>query len=124
MEAKHTPGPLMVHGPSKPSLDTPEGGDYCVMDGGTNIIAEFFHRVCEGPGGTRSARENAMLFAAGPSMLNALRLYIEWCEAEEDHSRADFYQRIEMCRAAEIAAREAIAEALGTAPEAQGAANA
>lgn len=65
-------GPWDAKGPSTPTADTPEGGDYAIMDGGTNIIAEVFHRVSEGPGGTRPARVTAHLVAAAPDLLKAL----------------------------------------------------
>ncbi len=46
-------------------------------------------------------------------LLRAARLVIAWYEAEDDHSKADFYQRLEMCRASEAALRAAIAKAEG-----------
>lgn len=73
LEAGPTPGPREVSGPSRPSADTPEGGDFAILDGGTNIIAETFARVSEGVGGTRNAKANAMLFAAAdPETIAAL----------------------------------------------------
>lgn len=70
---EHSSGPWMAHGPAKPSLDAPEGGDWCIQDGGTNVIAETFYRVHEGVGGTRPAEANARLFAAAPDLLAACK---------------------------------------------------
>jgi len=72
MSAQPTPGPWMAHGPAKPTSDAPEGGDYCINDGGTNVIAEAFFRVSEGAGGTRNAKANALLMAAAPELLAVL----------------------------------------------------
>lgn len=58
-------------------------------------------------------REQALLVAAAPELLKAARLYLAWCEAEDDHSKADFHQRLQMCRDAETATRAAIAKATG-----------
>jgi hypothetical protein len=71
---KHTPGPWMEHGPANPTADAPEGGDYCIQDGGTNVIAECFFRVSEGVGGTRNAEANAKLMAAAPDLAD----FAEW----------------------------------------------
>lgn len=56
---------------------------------------------------------NARLIAAAPELLEAAKLVIAWYEAEDDHSKADFYQRMEMCRQSEAACRAAIAKATG-----------
>ncbi len=103
---EHTPGPWMAHGPAKPTADAPEGGDYCIQDGGTNVIAETFYRVSEGAGGTRNARANARLIAAAPDMLDALR---QWRAAERDGDAAE----LENARTSRDAAIEA---AIGGAP--------
>lgn len=57
--------------------------------------------------------EKARLIAAAPDLLEAAKLVIAWYEAEDDHSKADFYQRMEMCRQSEAACRAAIAKATG-----------
>jgi len=49
--------------------------------------------------------------AAAPDLLEAAKLVIAWYEAEDDHSKADFYQRLDMCRQSEDALRAAIAKA-------------
>lgn len=59
---------------------------------------------------------NARLIAAAPDLLAAAKLVIDWYEAEDDHSKADFYQRLEMCRESEAALRAAIAKATGEQP--------
>jgi hypothetical protein len=46
-------------------------------------------------------------------LLEAAKLVIAWFDAEDDHSKADFYQRIEMCRTSEAALRAAIAKVEG-----------
>ena len=56
---------------------------------------------------------NARLISAAPELLEAAKLVIAWYEAEDDHSKADFYQRMEMCRQSEAACRAAIAKATG-----------
>lgn len=43
------------------------------------------------------------------SLLEALELYLKWCEAESNHGNTTFYERIEMCLTAEYAARAAVA---------------
>lgn len=53
------------------------------------------------------------LKAQRDELLVAAKLVIAWYEAEDDHSKADFYQRLEMCRASEAALRAAIAKAEG-----------
>ena len=65
----HSSGPWMAHGPSKPTPDAPEGGDWCIQDGDTNVIAETFYRVSEGAGGTRPAAAPAPR-ADEPATLN------------------------------------------------------
>lgn len=71
MSATFTPWPWDFCGPAKPTADAPEGGDYAIQDGGTDIIAEVFYRT--GPENTHNALANARLIAAAPDMLQALR---------------------------------------------------
>ena len=47
------------------------------------------------------------------ALLKAAKLVIAWYEAEDDHSKADFYERMGMCRESEAACRAAIAKAVG-----------
>ena len=42
----------------------------------------------------------------------AAKLVLDWYEAENDHSKADFYQRMQMCRDSEDAIRAALSKAL------------
>jgi hypothetical protein len=103
---KHTPGP------------------WYWIEGGRNdmpILTSDAGRVCHF-GNNRSYYPNegdppeepdAQLIAAAPDLLEAVKLVIAWYEAEDDHSKADFYQRIEMCRESEAACRAAIAKATG-----------
>lgn len=67
----HSIDSLFISGPSKPEPGTPEGGDFAIMDGGTNIIAEVFHRVSIDR--TQDARAIATLFAAAPDLLRELQ---------------------------------------------------
>lgn len=53
------------------------------------------------------------LEAQNKALAGAAKLTIAWYEAEDDHSKADFYKRLEMCRASESALRAAIAAAEG-----------
>lgn len=105
---QHTPGPWMAHGPAKPTPDAPEGGDYCIQDGGTNVIGEAFYRVSAGVGGTRNAKANARLMAAAPDMLETLEKINEWCcyASEEDTSA-----RLMALQQIGVLARDAIASA-------------
>lgn len=59
-----------VQGPSGPSIDTPEGGDYAVLEN-NQIIGEAFARSSETT--THDARKNAILFAASKDLLAALQ---------------------------------------------------
>lgn len=62
------------------------------------------------------AKANAQLIAAAPELYEAAKLVLAWYDAEEDHSQeTDFYKRIEMCRASELAIRSAIKKAEGEA---------
>ena len=56
---------------------------------------------------------NARLIAAAPELLEAAQMVIAWYKAEDDHSKADFYERMQMCRDSESALRAAIAKATG-----------
>lgn len=60
---------LSIHGPSKPTGDAPEGGDYAIVEDG-QIIAETFHR--SSPKHVHDALANAQLFCAAPDLLEAL----------------------------------------------------
>jgi hypothetical protein len=73
---KHTAGPLTLVGPSRPTLDTPEGGDYAVYDAHGQIIAETFARSSLTE--RHPARENAMLFAAATDLLRELQHAVHW----------------------------------------------
>jgi len=41
----------------------------------------------------------------------AAKLVLDWYEAENDHSKTDFYQRVQMCRDSEDALRSALSKA-------------
>ena len=59
------------------------------------------------------ADEVRQIVAQRDELLAAAKLVIAWYEAEDDHSKADFYQRMEMCRESEAALRAAIAKVEG-----------
>jgi hypothetical protein len=99
---QHTPGPFGARGPSAPTANTPEGGDYAITDAAGNIIAEVFHR--SGEHTTHPARENALLFKAAPKMLATLRRVAARCPTDhENYTIASIGD----------AARSVIAEATG-----------
>ena len=93
----HTPGPWEAREHSDGShwfVDYQQGGEgYTLVDG--------------------LSEADARLIAAAPDLLKAAELVIAWYEAKEDHSKADFYKRIDMCRESELAIRAAIAKAIG-----------
>jgi hypothetical protein len=64
---------------------------------------------------TKPPPELRRLHAVNQELLEAAKLVIAWYEAEDDHSKADFYQRLQMCRDSETACRAAIAKAEGQA---------
>lgn len=65
---------------------------------------------------TRGLHEIAVNLAEkNAELLEASMKVLEWFEAEDDHSKADFYQRMQMCRDAEEMIRAAIAKATGQA---------
>ena len=74
----------------------------------SNICGVFFHDDHKG-----ETKANARLIAAAPDLLEAAKLVLAWYEAEDNHSKADFDERLEMCQASEVAIRAAIAKATG-----------
>jgi hypothetical protein len=58
-------------------------------------------------------RDMAALRVKADALHEAAKLVIAWYEAEDDHSKADFYQRMQMCRDSEAATRAAIANYTG-----------
>lgn len=101
-DAKFTPGPWAIKGPSLPSADTPEGGDFAIVAGG-QIIGEAFRRT--GSSVTQPAHYNARLMATAP-MLFAITLEMEaYCWArmldaadEDDKTDHDIWHRLhELC---------------------------
>lgn len=95
MDAKHTPGPWVVDGPRVRT-------ESAALIATTGYFREASTEIA-----------NARLIAAAPELLEAAQLVIAWYEAEEDHSKADFYKRMDMCRESEAAIRAAIAKATG-----------
>ena len=107
MGTKHTPGPWDWH--AKLSASENHRGFVIRANGSRFQIADVSPLDEDGDEG----RANTLLIAAAPELLEAANLVLSWYEAEEDHSKADFYQRMDMCRASETAIRNAIAKATG-----------
>lgn len=107
MNTMHTPGPWF--------LDDAQPGDRFryVMAG----KGDAFGYICRiSTNGNANPEADARLIAAAPELLEAAQLVLAWYEAENDHSKADFYQRMQMCRDSEDAVRAAIARATGETP--------
>ena len=112
-EMKHTPGPWTY-------------GDWITGkhgDSGNSGWVEVWNIEADGSEGLpfiackhHDQVANARLIAAAPELLEASIKVLEWFEAEDDHSKADFYQRMQMCRDAEEMIRAAIAKATGGQP--------
>jgi hypothetical protein len=129
MNTKHTPGPWGFH----PHMDCQDDGlghitncddfDACTIYIGRGEVMLAEVQAFDFRGSVYSgypkisnfdeARANARLIAAAPELLDAAKLVIAWYESEDDHSKADFYQRLQMCRDSEAALRAAIAKATG-----------
>jgi hypothetical protein len=60
--------------------------------------------------GDSAAAELRQLHAVNQELLAAAKKVVAWYEAEDDHSKADFYTRLVMCRESESALRAAIAK--------------
>jgi hypothetical protein len=60
--------------------------------------------------GDSAAAELRRLHAVNQELLAAAKKVVAWYEAEDDHSKADFYTRLVMCRESESALRAAIAK--------------
>lgn len=122
-EAKPTPGPWVAvgtGGPWEQRLNIRAAHWGCVASVGVDPSMPHW----DGP-----QRANARLIAdAGtvfhttgltPSQLvervkeleEAAKLVLDWYEAENDHSKTDFYQRVQMCRDSEDALRAALSRA-------------
>lgn len=76
--AEHTPGPLIINGPSRARVDMSPtrhyAGDYAILDVEGEIIGEAYHIV--GHGIDRPAQANARLWAAAPALLAAAELLL------------------------------------------------
>ena len=109
MTAKHTPGPwYALRGQRNISIRYKTGDRLLPMVNVASVRGKF---PTDCPYGSSEA--NARLIAAAPELLEAAKLVLAWYESEDDHSKADFYERMEMCRASEMAIRAAIAKATG-----------
>lgn len=102
-------GPLTSWGPSFPTPDTPEGGDYAIRDAKGQIVAETFARSDYTV--TQPAKAYAQLFAAAPDLLALARL-IEHETGEDENGELPHEPR-EALLVLRDAARAAIAKATG-----------
>ena len=99
MNAAHTPGPWKVETAQRGFVIAATHIDYDMA-----VVRDV---------GNENNEANAHLIAAAPDLLEAAKLVVAWYEAEDDHSKADFRQRMQMCRDSEDALRSAIAKATG-----------
>ena len=109
-KAKHTPGPWYLRTNRHPNTDGTKWGWLDANQAGDQRPPSGVN-VTWSAGQTSEA--NARLIAAAPELLEAAQMVIAWYEAEDDHSKADFYERMQMCRDSESALRAAIAKATG-----------
>ena len=120
-EAKHTPGPWTTN-----EWHDEDWNCYHEEDGTSShkqihaasgrvvaFAAYHTHKLWGTHKEDEEMQANARLIAAAPELLEASMKVLEWFEAEDDHSKADFYQRMQMCRDAEEMIRTAIAKATG-----------
>lgn len=101
--SKHTPGPWIW------------ADGYCGLFGAGPNNEVLSYAAYEGMWLSHGAKRdaNARLIAAAPDLLKAAKLVLAWREAEEDHSEADAYERMNMRSESEKAIRAAIDKAEG-----------
>jgi hypothetical protein len=120
MNGAHLTSQRAINGPSKPTADAPEGGDYAIVVDG-QIIAEVFYR--SSPTHTHDACATARLFSAAQDLLDALQDLLRANTEAANFSmsmvtdREEFDGFLRECEAkvdaAETKARAAIAKATG-----------
>lgn len=98
----HTKGPWIAAGPSRPTLDTPEGGDFAIA-AGREIIAEVFRRTSTTV--LQDAHANAHLIAAAPELWDALVELVERREQRAGRVEGGSDGRYDRARAAIAKAR-------------------
>lgn len=124
-EAKPTPGPWVVEIDS--DVDAEWAAQWPIIktaDGDTIICGtEGFYSTIEQDiaNANLCADAGTVFHTTGltPSQLvervkeleEAAKLVLDWYEAENDHSKTDFYQRVQMCRDSEDAIRSALSKA-------------
>lgn len=100
-----------IRGPSKRTLDTPEGGDYAIVVDG-QVIGEAFARSSTTH--TWPAREHALVMAAGPELLEHARKSADtFAELARTFRLFGYPTAAEACEVAERATHEVIAKAEG-----------
>lgn len=65
---------------------------------------------CDSNVASQAAAELRRLHEQNQELLKAAKSVL-WYEAEDDHNKADYYQKLKMCRDSEEAIRTAIAKA-------------
>ena len=65
-------------------------------------------KLLEREGRTIAAAELRRLHAQRDALLEVVRKFVAWSEAERDHSGTTFWQRVEMCREVDALAHAAI----------------
>lgn len=120
-EAKPTPGPWLTHREGFSTI-------YIQASIGGGWVQEIAACGPTNEGGAQQEANARLIADAGtvfnttgltPSQLvervkeleEAAKLVLDWYEAENDHSKTDFYQRMQMCRDSEDAIRAALSKA-------------
>ena len=80
--------------------------------GKVSIVGRDGHQVCL-MWNCKFRDGSAHLIAAAPELHEALKKVVEWFDAEDDHSKTTFHERVGMANAAEKAAKAALAKARG-----------
>lgn len=101
-DAKFSPGPWTIKGPSLPTADTPNGGDFAIVAAG-QIIGEAYRQA--GASTFLPAHFNARLMATGPMLFSIVLELEAYCWArkldsaqEEDKADHDLWNRLhELC---------------------------
>lgn len=121
-EAKPTPGPcyadgqvvhsdavsyIAIFGEAVPRRGW-SGSDYATnahKDANAELFADALNVL------TDTGLTPSQLVERAKELEEAAKLVLDWYEAENDHSKTDFYQRVQMCRDSEDAIRSALSKA-------------